>query len=777
MKRWMHRGLVYSALITTLLYGDFEGKRVQSIQIRLRDPKEKIDTQSLLHRMSTREGGVFSQETFDRDLKTLSKQYEDVQPRMAESGDQVQIVLTLSNRPLIKTIVWKGNKEIGSTTLKKDLNLEEGSLLDREKLNEGISKIRVHYLKKGFYQVKVRYNLETQEGGYCKLVIRIDEGVNGKIRDIDYNGFQRKELKNAQDSLLMQPYRFWSSWYTGRGYYVEEALELDRSKLVQQLQNNGYADALVTSKIEETSSKDGIKVTFEAKRGDPYYLDDIRLSGVQSFDKSKIESLITVKKGDLYSPSKLRAISDKISDYYGSRGFCDVVVNYDAKVDRLDKQLYDVDFQVHEGKRYKVGMVRFSGNYLTKPRVMMHESLLVPGQWVNTKKIQATEKRLMNTGYFQSVHIRTLDSSPEGFPEGTYKDIIIEVEEEESTAKFALQLGAGMRQGFYSGVSATLNNFYLKGVPNIFRDGISAVKGNGEYLSVETMFSSKSSSYNLSWTDPYFLETPWSFGVDVDSSIHRDYGNNDYYTKSKGITFFGYYPFNDYLRLRLSDSIRDEDAELDPKMVTSPLASQAKHSGLFNTVAAALLYNSTDRQILPTKGFRSSLGASLTNGPANYLKFFYHNSYYWSYFEDSTFKIRADLDAIDPIMGSGNYEVPLAQRMYNGGEDCLRGYRFGRLGPKDPVTNDPYGGISMYTLSFEYIYRVNDTISLFLFEDNGGLSDKRYHAGAMYSSYGAGIRLNLMGRFPVTLGWGVPLRDKDNKSIERSFFFSIGGKF
>lgn len=775
MKRWMHRGLIYSALITTLLYGDFEGKRVQSIQIRLRDPKEKIDTQSLIHRMNTREGGVFSQDTFDKDLKALSKQYEDVQPRMTEASGQVQIVLTLSHRPLIKSIVWKGNKEISTSSLKKDLEIEDGSLLDKDKLNEGISKIRVHYLKKGFYQVKVRYALESLDEGSCKLVIRIEEGVNGKIRDINYAGFRSKELKGLENDLILQPYRFWSSWYTGRGYYVEEALELDRGKLIQQLQNSGYADAVVQSKIEETGGKDGIQVTFDAQRGEPYYLDDIRLSGITRYDITKIQSLISVQKGDLYSPSKLRAISDKISEYYGSRGFCDVIVSYDAKVDDPEKHLYDVEFQVQEGRQYKVGMVRFSGNYQTKPRVLMHESLLVPGEWVSTKKIQATEKRLMNTGYFKSVHIRTLDSSPEGFPEGTYKDIVIEVDEEESTAKFGLQLGAGMQQGFYGGLSATFNNFYLKGIPNIPKDGFRAIKGNGEFLSFETMFSSKSSSYNLSWTDPYFLETPWSFGVDLDSSIQRL--NKEFYTRSKGITFFGYYPLNDYLRFRLSDSIRDEDAVLSPEMTKTPLSNQAKHTGLYNTVSTALLYDSTDKLMLPTKGFRSSLGASITNGPANYLKFFYHNSYYWSYFEDTTLKVKMDLDAIDPIMGSGPNNVPLSQRMFNGGDEALRGYRYGALGPRDRATGQTYGGISMYLVSFEYIYRINDTFSLFVFEDNGGLSNQRYRAGAMYSSYGGGIRLNLMGRFPVTLGWGVPLRDKENRSIQRHFFFSIGGKF
>lgn len=777
MKQWIKQGLIYSALISTLIYGDFEGKRIQSIQVRLRDSKEAIDTQSLVHRLSTREGVVFSQEAFDRDLKMLSSQYEDVQPRLIEANNQIQIVLTLSCRPLIKKIAWKGNKELSSTTLKKDLAIEEGSLLDREKLNDGISKIRLNYLKKGFYQVKVRYALENQEEGYCKLVVQIDEGVNGKIRDIKYNGFQSKELSSIHDFLILQPYSFWTSWYTGRGYYVEDALELDRSKLIQKLQDGGYADALVRSKIEESPNKKGIDIIFDADRGDPYYIESIDLTGVKTFDISKIQAFIDAKKGDLYSPSKLRAISDKISEYYGSRGFCDIIVGYDAHIDHHEKKHYDVEFQVEEGRQYKVGMVRFSGNYQTKPRVLMHESLMVPGELISTKKIKATENRLMNTGYFKSVHIRTLDSSPEGFPEGLYKDIIIEVEEEESTAKFGLQFGAGVSQGVYGGLNATLNNFYAKGVPNLLTDGIRAVKGNGEHLSIETMVSAKSSTYNLSWTDPYFLDTPWSFGFDIDSTVQRDYDTQDFYTRSKGITFFGYYPLNDYLRVRVSDSIRSEEARLQANLQRSAFASQSKHHGLFNTVGTALMYDSTDRRMIPTKGFRSTLGASITDGPAHYLKFFYHNSYYYSFFEDSTLKIRVDLDVVDPILGSNTYNVPLSQRMFNGGDDSLRGYRYASLGPKDPSTGDPYGGISKYLASVEYIYRINETFSIFVFEDNGGLSNTRYKAGAMYSSYGWGVRLNLMGRFPLTLGFGYPIKDKENENIRKNFFFSIGGKF
>jgi len=42
-------------------------------------------------------------------------------------------------------------------------------------------------------------------------------------------------------------------------------------------------------------------------------------------------------------------------------------------------------------------------------------------------------------------------------------------------------------------------------------------------------------------------------------------------------------------------------------------------------------------------------------------------------------------------------------------------------------------------------------------------------------SYGAGARIDVLGRLPVTLGWGFPVNAQ--KGQTNRFFYSIGGQF
>lgn len=777
MKKWLCSSTILALSITTLMYAGFDGKRVQSITVRTKDSSEIINEDSILRRLHTHTGGSFSQDQFDKDIKALSKDYENVMPRLVENGDQIQIILTLAPKPTIHTIEWKGNDQISSSTLLKELGVEKDTLLDKAKLHEGIGKIRQYYLKHGYFQVRVRYTIENDGHDRAKLILHIEEGVSGKIRKITYDDISNKELKHVENELILQKYNFFTSWYTGRGQYIEDAMELDRNRLIHELQDQGYADSVIEGQAMPSPKNNGVELLFKAQRGELYKIQHIEMTGVSPEHTSHVQALMNVKDGDLYSPGRLRKVVEKIQEYYGNKGYCDILVNYVPVIIDSENRLYDVSLHVKEGTKYKVGMVRFSGNYVSKPRVIMHEALVVPGEVMSTRKLESTEKRLMNTGYFKSVHIRTVDSKPDGFPEGDYKDVVIEVEEADSTTKLSFKLGASMQEGAYGGVTASFDNFYLKGVNRLFRDGFSAVRGNGEHLGLDTSFSRHTTDYTLSWTDPYFLETPWSFGVDLDRHIQRVYNQEQFSDINQGATVYGYYPFNNFVRLKLSQGIREERTHLSEQLALSPEAQQSISNGVYNTQSIGIIYDSTNRIQLPSLGFRSFGGISVTEGPREFMRASYHNAYYWSpeCLEEGTFKVRVDFDALTPF-NSNHWTIPLSQRLRLGGEDNLRGYQFGQLGDRDSQGN-ALGGISRVIYSAEYLYRINSWFALFAFSDNGAISNTSYHVGQNYHSTGWGVRFDVLGRFPIIFGIGYPLTDKENRSLTRRYFFSIGGRF
>ena len=81
----------------------------------------------------------------------------------------------------------------------------------------------------------------------------------------------------------------------------------------------------------------------------------------------------------------------------------------DARVDTIinpaGENAVDVVYSVVEGGKSFVGKVNISGNVKTKDKVVRREVTLAPGDVFNTVELDATRKRLQNTGYYQQVDV------------------------------------------------------------------------------------------------------------------------------------------------------------------------------------------------------------------------------------------------------------------------------------------------------------------------------------------------------------------------------------
>ena len=129
--------------------------------------------------------------------------------------------------------------------------------------------------------------------------------------------------------------------------------------------------------------------------------------------------------------------------------------------------------------------------------------------------------------------------------------------------------------------------------------------------------------------------------------------------------------------------------------------------------------------------------------------------------------------------------MPLDERIFLGGDDCVRGYRPYRLGPQYHQTINqirvgthvPRGGLSLQLYSIEYAHRLGSMAELFTFVDAGHLSSHIWHFGRVSVSTGLGFRFKLIASVPpVTLGMGFPLNPR-NRSEVKKFFMSFGGDF
>lgn len=755
----------------------FEDRKIANIEIQAENlpPNASFDPKTVMSRLKTKVGDPFSQMTFDSDLKTLSEEYDRVEPSIQVNNGEVYLTLKVWPRPMIRTIKWSGNTHIKTKTLQKELGVKPKASFNRQAFNKAFNKVKEFYVKKGYFESQLQYAIiPDSKTNEVDIVIDVREGRSGKIDNIVFKGFTAKERSEILGMIYTKKYNLFTSWLTGMGTYHEEALEQDKLTILNYLQNRGYADAKVAIRVREAKSEGKIILEIDAVRGPIFHFGKITFKGNTLFTDKEIDSVFSARPGDVYSPDKLRQSMQSIKDLYGRKGHIDANVQYETHL-VSSEPVYNVSYQIDEGEQYKIGMVRVFGNVQTQAHVILRESLLVPGETFDGAKLKATQTRLENIGYFKSVNVYAVRTTDDQALGDNYRDVYIEVEET-TTGNVSLFFGFSSADNLFGGLDLSESNFNYKGIPKVFKDGLSSLRGGGEYAHARASLGAKQRTYTLSWLNPYFRDTLWRVGFDVSES-HSTLISKDYDIDTIGFSLNASYPLNYYWTFGTKYRFRNSDIRV-PRHSSKQEREQGSHEGLISGIGSSISFDSTDSAAKPHNGFRSSLEAEMVGiwGDYNFLRFAYINSYYTQLWKHGIMKYRWDLRFIEPLFKTNNpKDIPLSERFFIGGLNTVRGYRDFDLGPHFQG-GDPTGGISATVLSLEYLHEVFPFMDAFIFADAGSIALKRFHFATFYCTAGFGVRLELINRVPVTLGMGFPINRAPGSDV-RKFFFSMGGQF
>ena len=100
--------LLLASLTAPLSGAEFyDDKKVSHIEIIVESGGDNsVDSSPIRSRMKTQEGDSFSQLTFDNDLKTLSEEYDLVDPTIKRKDGQVSIEIHVVPMPVIHKNQW-----------------------------------------------------------------------------------------------------------------------------------------------------------------------------------------------------------------------------------------------------------------------------------------------------------------------------------------------------------------------------------------------------------------------------------------------------------------------------------------------------------------------------------------------------------------------------------------------------------------------------------------------------------------------------------------------
>jgi outer membrane protein insertion porin family len=292
-----------------------------------------------------------------------------------------------------------------------------------------------------------------------------------------------------------------------------------------------------------------------------------------------------------------------------------------------------------------------------------------------------------------------------------------------------------------------------------------------QLVKISAELGGRTSYYDISFRDPWFMDKPISFSTDI-YKLTRKY--IEYEKKATGGGFSFGKNFSDYWWGDIAYNF--ENATIfNVAEGASPIVTDQEGTKVTSSITPSLIRDSRNNFIDPTKGSRNSIYVTYAGiGGTNYFVRGEVDSAWYFPVGDSTIMLRGRFG-----YGAGIFDktLPLYERFYIGGIYTVRGLGFGEGGPRDPKTGDPIGGTEELIFNSEYIFPIMSDIKLkgVVFFDAGNSYESFKNFGILRYTTGLGVRwISPVG--PVRLEWGYNIARKPGEKSGR-FEFAFGSFF
>src|SRR5688572_17870017 len=804
LRRWFGFVSILCWLVTSG-YGQV-GQTIKKIDIRHVGPPAA--SESLIRaNIRVKEGETYVRTSVDDDVRSLYTTgfFYNIRVATEPAEGGINLVYVLQGKPILTEINFEGNTKYSRKKLLKKVTSKVGEPLDERKLHLDALEMEKMYQKSGYQRttVKPQPKIENEAAGRGTVTFEITEAPKVKIEDVEFvgaNAFKQRKLRK-----VIKTRRWWMfSWITGSGVLKDEVYVEDKEKLTQFYQNEGYIDfELKDVKFEEITPRKMI-VRFIVSEGQQYRVGSVDIKGNTAFTKEQImqgfwsegrqvkpemipgaQETKRNPKGDIFTPLGLRRDAEAIRDFYGSKGYVDVDVR-PIKIPNTERGTIDLVYEILREERGKsfIERIDIQGNTKTKDKVIRRELAVSPGEPFDLVRVRISKNRLQQMRYFEKVET---DFEPTDVQ--NRKDLVINVEEA-STGHVELGAGFSSIDSLFGFVGYREGNFDLFNPPYF--------RGGGQKLRVGATIGLRRKDYQVSFTEPWFLNRKLALGVDLYHSELNYYSDlYDFTQTGARLSLTKALPLN----LIGSVSYTIENIGLDDVDEDAPFIIKLEPDNrLVSKVGASLAYDTRNSAVEPTRGQRTEVLGEVAGGAfggeADFLKWEVRSTWFFpGFFEGHVWEVVGRAGVVEPFGDSKDQviippadtpadelnrdysfaKVPLFDRFFLGGVTSLRGFKYRTVGPH--IADEPVGGNSFYFGSVDYTIPIVERLKFAIFYDIGNvmLDPYDFDFKEFSDNWGVGIRLNIPRLGPLRLDYGIPINyDEENVSGSGKFQFSVG---
>lgn len=652
--------------------------------------------------------------------------FSDVRIEGDMHGDSIDLDLIVVEFPRLNEVAYNGRDKVGRDDLDDALAMKKGQVVTPNLIQKSIIALQTVYRDKGYFLAEIRYEEGAEsEKGFVDVIFNIDENRKIKIRKIEFVGNEAFDDGKLRGKMSNKQKSFFRSGTFNKSKFPE-----DKEKVVEFYNEKGYIDAhIVRDTIIVDEDLHGLRIEIEVEEGDRYRFGKTTFAGHELFTDERLASKLKYDEGDVYNKEKFEESMFELYSIYQEEGHIHVRI-FDNHVTR-DSTL-NIDFEISEGVPAKINLVQIDGNTKTKEKVIRRELFSVPGAIFRRSILVRSVRNVMVLDYFENVtpDFRVLDNGD--------VDLVMSVVEK-PTGKF--NVGAG-----YSEQDRFVGTIGL-GIPNF--------RGNGQSVNLNVEFGGRRNSYSLGFTEPWLLDTPTSFGVDLYSLNRRWY--EDYTEGRRG---FGVrigrrlrWPddyFRIYWRYRLED-VRYYEISAN---AAREILNLNRFGGRWLRTSSTSITLVRDSRNLPqfaTKGstvsYQWEYSGGLVGGDWRFNKHIFQAAKFQRIWWKIALAVKAKVGVL--FAPHGESEIPYSEMFAVGGtnsDGTIRGY-----GEGDVSAGDFIRGRSMVVYNAELqVPIVEQQVYALLLGDAGNVWRKPddfrlFDAKSFYGSYGFGVRLVVPG--------------------------------
>jgi outer membrane protein insertion porin family len=690
----------------------------------------RIPKESVLARLFSHQNDLYDPTVVERDFNSLwnTGYFDNIRIERVDTPKCVQLVIYVTEKPTIKELLYKGMSSISQSDVleafkKAKVGLSVESQYDPTRIKRAETVIKEMLAAHGHQFASVTETIKRIPPAGVSVTFNVKEGPTVKVGKIEFTGnsaLSDRTLRRAMKNLrpIGIPHSIILENLFARTFDATK-LDEDTERVRQAYRDRGYFKALTSEPTTHIRNAGGLNpftlrpskgkrvdILMPVEEGERYRLGGITFSGNKAVTNTRVlRAQFTQKDGEWFDATKFQKGLDQLRKSYGELGYINFVGSPTPRIDEAKKLIY-LNIDIDEGKPFYVSRIEFTGNTITRDKVIRRELLLEEGQVYNSRLWDLSILRLNQLNYFDTLKADQDSESRQNADDGTV-DLLLKLKEK---GKNSIGLNGGISglSGTFIGLNYSTNNFL----------------GLGETLSVQANIGDLSRQLSFGFTEPYLRNKPISLGVQVftqkyDYNPAKSYGiaNNqsqnltnaqqslltNYNTATTGLTLTTSEPLRHLwnrtgvTRIGLSYALSRASVSTFNDNTRNVFQSLAFRSGVqgpnqLNGIVTSVLtpsftYSSLDRAVGPHSGKDFNVDISVAGIGGN-VKYYSPAMSYRQFFPMKGLKINREGHNVlayriqlAHTSGFGGDVAPPTNRIYSGGDQDLRGFDVRSAGP------------------------------------------------------------------------------------------------